>query len=156
MTETNTDVMSPKERKAEILLVEDNPADAELTRESLDEARVLSQLHVVSDGVEAMNFLRQEGEYSDAPVPDLVLLDLNLPRKDGREVLRECKEHEELRKIPIVVLTSSEAESDVLKAYDLHANSYVVKPVGLDEFVGLMERLGGFWLRVVKLPESPS
>lgn len=140
------------EHKAEILLVEDNPADIELTRESLDEARILSNLHVARDGVEAMEFLKREGDRADAPVPDLVLLDLNLPRKDGRDVLQECKDDEELRKIPVVVLTSSEAESDVLKAYDLHANSYVVKPVGLDDFVEMMRRIGGFWLRIVKLP----
>lgn len=146
------DPIPRNERKAEILLVEDNPADIELTRESLDEARVLSNLHVARDGVEAMEFLNREGDRADAPVPDLVLLDLNLPRKDGRDVLLECKEDEELRKIPVVVLTSSEAESDVLKAYDLHANSYVVKPVGLDEFVEMMRQIGGFWLRIVKLP----
>jgi CheY-like chemotaxis protein len=138
------------ERSAEILLVEDNPADVDLTRESLDEARVLCDLHVTRDGVEAMKFLRKEGEYTDAPTPDLVLLDLNLPKKDGREVLEECKSDEVLRRIPIVVLTSSQAEIDIQKAYDLHANSYVVKPVDLDQFVDIMESIGGFWLRVVR------
>ena len=138
------------ERSAEVLLVEDNPADIDLTRESLDEARVLCNLHVTRDGVEAMEFLNKEGEYSDAPTPDLVLLDLNLPKKDGREVLEDCKSDEELRRIPVVVLTSSQAEIDIQKAYDLHANSYVVKPVDLDQFVEIMESIGGFWLRVVR------
>jgi two-component system response regulator len=138
------------ERSAEILLVEDNPADVDLTRESLDEARVLCNLHVTRDGVEAMKFLRKEGEYEDVPTPDLVLLDLNLPKKDGRDVLEECKSDEVLRRIPIVVLTSSQAEIDIQKAYDLHANSYVVKPVDLDQFVDIMESIGGFWLRVVR------
>jgi two-component system response regulator len=138
------------ERSAEILLVEDNPADIDLTRESLDEARVLCNLHVTRDGVEAMKFLQKEGEYADAPTPDLVLLDLNLPKKDGRDVLEECKSDEVLRRIPIVVLTSSQAEIDIQKAYDLHANSYVVKPVDLDQFVDIMESIGGFWLRVVR------
>ena len=142
------------EKNAEILLVEDNPADVDLTRESLDEARILSDLHVAKDGVEAMRFLRREEPFEEAPTPDLVLLDLNLPRKDGREVLRECKEDDQLKKIPVVVLTSSEAESDVMRAYDLHANSYVVKPVDLDQFVEIMRRIGGFWLKVVTLPEQ--
>lgn len=142
------------EREADILLVEDNPADVDLTRESLEEARILSNLHVAKDGVEAMAFLRREAPYEEAPRPDLILLDLNLPKKDGREVLEECKNDETLRKIPVVVLTSSEAESDIMRAYDLHANSYVVKPVGLDQFIDIMERIGGFWLRVVALPES--
>ncbi len=143
-----------QEQRADILLVEDNPADIELTRESLDEARILSNLHVARDGVEAMTFLNQEPPQEDAPIPDLILLDLNLPKKDGREVLRECKEDEELRKLPIVVLTSSQAEADIARAYDLHANSYVVKPVELSEFVEIMKRIGGFWLRVVKLPDE--
>lgn len=142
------------EHEADILLVEDNPADIELTRESLDEARILSNLHVARDGIEAMTFLNQEPPQADAPIPDLILLDLNLPKKDGREVLRECKEDEELRKLPIVVLTSSQAEADIARAYDLHANSYVVKPVELSEFVEIMKRIEGFWLRVVKLPDE--
>jgi CheY-like chemotaxis protein len=142
------------ENEADILLVEDNPADVDLTRESLEEARILSNLHVAKDGVEAMAFLRREAPYEEAPRPDLMLLDLNLPRKDGQEVLEECKADESLRKIPVVVLTSSEAESDIMRAYDLHANSYVVKPVGLDQFVDIMERIGGFWLRVVALPDG--
>lgn len=140
------------EQEADILLVEDNPADVDLTRESLKTSQVLSNLHVTSDGVEAMDFLHQRDEFSDAPEPDLVLLDLNLPRKDGREVLRECKQNERLRRIPIVVLTSSEAEADIARAYDLHANSYVVKPVDLDGFLDILEGLEAFWLRVVTLP----
>ncbi len=142
--------MTDNERSAEVLLVEDNPADVDLTRESLDEARVLCNLHVTNDGVEAMRFLRKEDEYAEAPTPDLVLLDLNLPKMDGREVLEKCKDDEQLRRIPIVVLTSSQAEIDIQKAYDLHANSYVVKPVDLDQFVDIMESIGGFWLRVVR------
>lgn len=140
------------EHEADILLVEDNPADVDLTRESLDASRILSNLHVTSDGVEAMDFLLQRNEYSDAPEPDLVLLDLNLPRKDGRDVLRECKQDDRLRRIPIVVLTSSEAEADIARAYDLHANSYVVKPVDLDGFLEILQGLEAFWLRVVTLP----
>lgn len=140
------------EHEADILLVEDNPADVDLTRESLEASRILSNLHVTSDGVEAMDFLLQRNEYSDAPEPDLVLLDLNLPRKDGRDVLRECKQDDRLRRIPIVVLTSSEAEADIARAYDLHANSYVVKPVDLDGFLEILQGLEAFWLRVVTLP----
>jgi len=142
--------MTDNERSAEVLLVEDNPADVDLTRESLDEARVLCNLHVTTNGVEAMRFLRKEEEYTVAPTPDLVLLDLNLPKMDGREVLEKCKNDEQLRRIPIVVLTSSQAEIDIQKAYDLHANSYVVKPVDLDQFVDIMGSIGGFWLRVVR------
>jgi len=140
------------EHEADILLVEDNPADVDLTQESLEASRILSNLHVTSDGVEAMDFLYQRNEYSDAPEPDLVLLDLNLPRKDGRDVLRECKQDDRLRRIPIVVLTSSEAEADIARAYDLHANSYVVKPVDLDGFLEILQGLEAFWLRVVTLP----
>jgi CheY-like chemotaxis protein len=140
------------EEQADILLVEDNPADVDLTRASLEESRVLSNLHVTTDGVEAMDFLHQRNGFEDAPQPDLVLLDLNLPRKDGREVLKECKEDERLRRIPIVVLTSSKAESDVARAYNLHANSYVEKPVDLDGFIDILQGLEAFWLRVVTLP----
>ena len=142
------------QKEAEILLIEDNPADVDLTRESLQDARIVNNLHVAKDGVEAMNFLNREPPYEEAPLPDLVLLDLNLPRKDGRDVLQECKSDDELKKIPIVVLTSSQAETDVVQAYDMHANSYVVKPVNLDEFVDIMEQIGGFWLKVVTLPDT--
>jgi CheY-like chemotaxis protein len=139
-------------RPAELLLVEDSPGDVELTREALDEAKVSNRLHVVADGVEAMQFLRREGRFADAVRPDLVLLDLNLPRKDGREVLAEIKADPELRRIPVVVLTTSEAEKDVLAAYALHANAYIVKPVDLDQFLAVVRSVEGFWLTVVKLP----
>jgi CheY-like chemotaxis protein len=137
---------------ADILLVEDNPADIDLTRESLDEARIQCDLDVVKDGVAAMNYLQGEGDFEEPSQPDLMLLDLNMPKKDGREVLEECKEDDRLCKIPIVVMTSSEAETDIAKAYQMKANAYVVKPVDLDKFVELMRKIGDFWLRVVKLP----
>jgi len=139
-------------RPVELLLVEDNPGDVELTREALDEARVRNRLSVVSDGVQALAFLRREGPYAGAPRPDLVLLDLNLPRKDGREVLAEIKADPALRRIPVVVLTTSAAEKDVLGAYELHANAYIVKPVDLDQFLSVVRCVEGFWLTVVKFP----
>jgi CheY-like chemotaxis protein len=139
-------------RVVELLLVEDNPGDVELTREALEEARVRNRLSVVDDGVQALAFLRRTGRYADAPRPDLVLLDLNLPRKDGREVLAEIKADPELRRIPVVVLTTSEAERDVLAAYELHANAYIVKPVDLDQFLAVVRSVEGFWLTVVKFP----
>lgn len=138
----------------EILLVEDNPADVELTRETLDDAKIYNRLHVVSDGVEAMQFLRCEGPYADAVKPDLILLDLNLPRKDGREVLLELKNDPELRVIPVVVLTSSDAEKDVLRSYDLGANCYVTKPVDLDQFGKVVRSIEDFWFMLVKLPRA--
>jgi chemotaxis family two-component system response regulator Rcp1 len=141
-------------RPVELLLVEDNPGDVELTREALEEARVRNRLSVVGDGVEALAFLRREGPYAGAPRPDLVMLDLNLPRKDGREVLAEIKQDPELRRIPVVVLTTSEAEKDVLGAYELHANAYIVKPVDLDQFLGVVRSVEGFWLAVVRLPSE--
>ncbi|HVG45934.1 MAG TPA: response regulator [Longimicrobium sp.] len=139
-------------RAVELLLVEDNPGDVELTRESLEEAKVRNRLHVVPDGVEALAFLRREGAYRDAPRPDLVLLDLNLPRMDGREVLAEVKADPVLRTIPMVVLTTSEAERDIVAAYQLHANAYIVKPVDLEQFLGVIRSIEGFWLAVVRLP----
>jgi two-component system, chemotaxis family, response regulator Rcp1 len=139
----------------EILLVEDSAADVRLTREALKEARVYNTLHVVGDGVLAMDFLRQQGAYQGAPRPDLVLLDLNLPRKDGREVLAEVKGDDELKRIPVVVLTTSQAEEDILRSYDLHANAYVAKPVQLEEFLRVIRALEQFWLAVVTLPPSP-
>ena len=139
-------------RPVQLLLVEDSPGDVELTREALEEARVANTLHVVSDGVEAMEFLRRQGRFADAVRPDLVLLDLNLPRKDGRQVLAEIKEDPELRRIPVVVLTTSQAEKDVLAAYQLHANAYIVKPVDLQQFLDVVRSVEGFWLAVVKLP----
>jgi CheY-like chemotaxis protein len=136
------------------LLVEDNPGDARLTQEALRDARVLNQLDVVHDGVEALAWLRREGAYAEAPRPDLILLDLNLPRKDGREVLAEIKSDPELRRIPVVILTTSGDERDVLAAYDLHANSYVVKPVDLDQFITIMKSIKDFWFQIVKLPQE--
>lgn len=138
----------------EILLVEDSPGDVRLTREALREARVANRLSVVGDGIETMQFLRQEGKYATAPRPDLILLDLNLPRMDGREVLAAIKADPSFRTIPVVVLTTSEAESDVLRSYDLHANCYLVKPVDVDRFFEQVGRLEGFWLAVVRLPPN--
>ncbi len=135
-----------------ILLVEDNPGDVRLTVEALKEGRVRNQLSVVSDGVEALAFLRNQVPYTDAPRPDLMLLDLNLPKKDGREVLAEIKDDPNLRCIPVVVLTTSEAESDVLKSYALHANCYIKKPVDLDQFINVIGTIEDFWLTIVKLP----
>jgi len=139
-------------RPAVLLLVEDSPGDVELTREALDEARVSNELHVVADGEQAMQYLKREGRFADAVRPDLVLLDLNLPRMDGRQVLAEIKADPELRRIPVVVLTTSRAEKDVLAAYELHANAYIVKPVDLDQFLAVVRSVEGFWLSVVKLP----
>ncbi|HEX6068321.1 MAG TPA: response regulator [Longimicrobiaceae bacterium] len=142
----------PFSRPVEILLVEDNPGDVRLTREALREGKVRNNLYVASDGVEALAFLRREGQYADAVRPDLVLLDLNLPRKDGREVLEEIKADPALRYIPVVVLTSSQAEQDILRAYDLHANCYVSKPVDLDQFIHVVRSIEDFWFTIVKLP----
>ena len=139
-------------RPVEILLVEDNPGDVRLTREALREGKVRNNLHVASDGVEALAFLRKEGPYAAAVRPDLILLDLNLPRKDGREVLKEIKADPALRHIPVVVLTSSQAEEDIVRAYDLHANCYVTKPVDLDQFIRVVEAIEDFWFTIVKLP----
>ena len=136
----------------EILLVEDNPGDARLAAEALKENKVRNNLYHVKDGVEAMRFLRKQAEYADAPLPDLVLLDLNLPRKDGHEVLKEMKGDAKLRLIPVVVLTTSAAERDLIKSYNLHANAYVVKPMSLDQFVEVVQAIEEFWLSIVKLP----
>jgi CheY-like chemotaxis protein len=136
----------------DILLVEDNPGDVRLTREALKEAKVRNQLHVATDGVEALAFLRREGAYKEAVRPSLVLLDLNLPRKNGREVLAEMKEDPDLRRIPVVILTTSQAEQDIVKAYDLHVNCYINKPVDLDQFLQVVKSIEDFWLTLVKLP----
>lgn len=136
----------------EILLVEDNPADVDLTRETMELCKIVNNLNVVHDGVEALQFLRRQAPYTDAPRPDLVLLDLNLPRKDGREVLREVKSDPQLKTIPVVVLTSSEAERDIVKTYSLGANCYITKPVDLDQFSRVVEAIENFWFMVVKLP----
>jgi two-component system, chemotaxis family, response regulator Rcp1 len=137
-----------------ILLVEDNPGDVRLTREALKEAKVRNRLSVAGDGVEALAYLRREGAYSAAPRPDIVLLDLNLPRKDGRQVLAEVKADPELRRIPIVILTTSKAEEDILKTYDLHANCFITKPVGFDQFVRVVQSIEHFWLSIVTLPTA--
>ncbi|MDS0281753.1 response regulator [Haloarcula onubensis] len=136
----------------EILLAEDNPGDVRLTEKALDTGDILNTLHVVDDGVEAMAFLRSEGEYEAAPRPDLFLLDLNMPRMDGQAVLEAMAEDESLRRIPVVVLTSSEAKQDILDSYDRHANAYLTKPVDFDGFVDIVQRIEEFWLTVVKRP----
>ena len=141
-------------RPIEILLVEDNPGDVRLIVEVLKENKVLNNLHVVEDGVEAMAFLRREGKYADAPRSDLILLDLNLPKKNGCEVLAEIKQDSNLKRIPVVVLTISEAEQDILKTYDLHANCYITKPVDLEQFITVVKAIKHFWLTIVKLPEE--
>ena len=140
------------QRPIEILLVEDSPTDVLLTREGLAEAKLANNLHVVVDGIQAIAFLRKEGEYADVPRPDLVLLDLNLPRKDGREVLHEIKEDEDLKVIPVVVLTTSRDEQDVFKSYGLHANAYIVKPVDFPQFADVVKSIEAFWFSVVTLP----
>jgi CheY-like chemotaxis protein len=139
-------------RPVEILLVEDNPGDERLTREALKEGKVYSNLHWAKDGVEAMEFLRRTGRFANAIRPDIILLDLNLPRKDGREVLEEIKSDAQLKCIPVVILTTSKAEEDVLKTYGLHANCYVTKPVDLDKFITVVKSIDAFWLSVVTLP----
>ena len=138
----------------QVLLVEDNPGDVRLTKEALKEGKLLNQLTVVGDGVEALSFLRRQGIYADAPQPELILLDLNLPKKDGREVLAEIKADPNLRRIPVVVLTTSSSEEDILKIYDLHANCYITKPVDLEQFMGVVKSIEDFWVSVVKLPSS--
>jgi two-component system, chemotaxis family, response regulator Rcp1 len=135
-----------------ILLVEDNPGDARLTREALRDAKVRNNLHIVADGVEALAFLRHQGRHAEAPSPDLILLDLNLPKKDGREVLEEIKREDGLRHIPVVVLTTSQAEKDILESYRLQAAAYVTKPVDLDQFLEVVKSIEQFWLQVVRLP----
>ena len=146
--------MNPVDRPdpIEVLLVEDDPGDVLLIREAFEDNKVRNRLHIVSDGVEAIDFLRKQGGFADAPTPDLVLLDLNLPRKDGREVLAEVKNDDALRTIPVVVLTTSQAEEDVLRSYDLHANAYVTKPVDFDRFIEVVRLIDDFFVTVVKLP----
>ncbi len=141
-------------KPVEILLVEDNPDDIELTLEAFKDARVRNKVHVVEDGTEALAFLRREGKHADAPHIDVILLDLNLPGKHGREVLAEIKADKKLKRIPVIVLTISQAEEDILKSYDLGANSYVLKPVDLDQFTNAAKSIEGFWLTFVKLPRE--
>jgi CheY-like chemotaxis protein len=139
-------------RQIEILLIEDNPGDARLTQEAMRAAKMTNVLHVVEDGVQAMEFLRQRSRVKDAPRPDLILLELNLPKKDGRAVLAEVKADPDLRRIPVVVLTTSRSEEDVMQAYDMHANAYVTKPVNLEQFMRIVALIDEFWLKVVTLP----
>lgn len=141
-------------RPIEILLVEDSPSDADLTEEALSDGKVLNNLHWVADGVEALAFLQRQGKYADAPRPDLILLDLNLPKKDGRDVLAHIKADPSLKLIPVVVLTTSAAERDILKTYELHANCYVTKPIDLEQFICVVKLIEVFWLAVVKLPSE--
>lgn len=145
-------MMRATPRPIEILLVEDNPGDVRLTKEALREGKVANNLSIAADGVEALAFLRREGQYANAARPDMVLLDLNLPRKDGRQVLAEIKIDPDLRRIPVVVLTTSKAEEDILKTYDLHANCYIAKPVDLEQFIRVVKSIDDFWLTVVRLP----
>ena len=144
-----------KNEPIDILLVEDNPGDVRLTVEALKEAKVLNSLETVDDGVKALAFLRKEGPYAEAKRPDLILLDLNLPRKDGRQVLEEIKQDPGLKAIPVVILTSSKAEEDILRSYNLHANCYVTKPVDLERFLEVVRLIEDFWLTVVRLPPAP-
>jgi chemotaxis family two-component system response regulator Rcp1 len=139
-------------RPIEILLVEDNPGDVRLTVEALRDSKVRNKLYVAKDGMEATAFLRREGKYADAPHPDLILLDLNLPKKDGPEVLAEIKEDPGLKHIPVVILTSSKAEEDIIKTYNLHANCYITKPIDLEQFMMVVNSIRDFWLTIVKLP----
>jgi chemotaxis family two-component system response regulator Rcp1 len=146
--------MSPVNHDIQILLVEDNPGDVRLTIEALRDAKVANQLHHVANGEEAMQFVRRQGSFSDSPRPDLILLDLNLPRKDGREVLQELKGDPELRRIPVIVLTTSSAERDILQSYDLHANCFITKPLDFSEFISAVRSIQHFWLAIVRLPTA--
>ena len=145
-------VLGHQGREIDILLVEDNPGDARLAKEALKEAKILNNLFWVQDGEEAISFLHKEGGYVDMPRPDVILLDLNLPKKDGREVLAEIKNDEQLKRIPVVILTASQSNDDIVKTYDLHANCYVSKPLGLPQFLNVVEAIENFWLTIVKLP----
>jgi CheY-like chemotaxis protein len=144
--------MSDSGKIIDILLVEDNPGDVRLAQEALKESKVRNKLYIVDDGVEAMAFLRREGKYGGSPRPDLILLDLNLPRKSGREVLEEVKSDDSLKRIPVVVLTVSRAEEDIMKAYDHHANCYITKPLDFNQFMEVTKSIDDFWLTIVKLP----
>jgi CheY-like chemotaxis protein len=139
-------------RPVEILLVEDNPGDVRLTMEALREAKVCNRIHTAYDGMQALDFLNRKGNYANVPSPDLVLLDLNLPKKDGREVLASIKTNEKIKHIPVVVLTTSKSEEDIVKSYELQASCYVTKPVDLDQFLEVVKSISDFWLSIVKLP----
>jgi CheY-like chemotaxis protein len=141
-------------RPIDILLVEDNPGDVDLAREALGMGKLHNTLHVAQDGVVAMDFLRKAGKYAAAPRPDLIILDLNLPRKDGRQVLAEIKEDDDLKRIPVVILTTSSAEEDILKTYNLHANCYITKPIDMKQFLRVVQSIEEFWLSIVVLPDG--
>lgn len=141
-------------RQVEILMVEDNPGDVRITREAMRSSKVRNNLHVAEDGVEALDFLYRRGRFAGAVRPDLILLDLNLPKKDGHEVLAEIKQDPELRRIPVAILTSSEAEEDILRSYDLHANCFVTKPINFDRFIEVVKSIEEFWVSIVKLPAA--
>ena len=143
---------APDGQAVDILLVEDNPGDVELAREALRECKIRNNLHVVADGLEASAFLHRTGAYASRPRPDIILLDLNLPKRDGRDLLREIKEDKELKQIPVVILTTSAAEEDILRSYALHANCYVTKPLGIDQFLRVVRAIENFWFTIVKLP----
>ena len=144
--------VQPTTKPVDVLLVEDDPGDVLLTEETLLGSKIRTNLHVVGDGVEALAFLRREGTYADVPRPDLILLDLNMPRKDGREVLADIKQDPDLKTIPVAVLTTSSQDEDILKSYELHANCYITKPVGLEQFSTVVQSLEDFWFAIVKLP----
>ena len=141
-------------RSIDILLVEDNPGDARLAKEALRDSKIKNNLHFVSDGEEATDFLFRKGKYTDSPHPDLILLDLNLPKKDGRELLSEIKNDPHLKRIPVVILTTSKAEEDIIKTYNLHANCYITKPLDLDQFMKVIRSIEEFWLTIVRLPPA--
>lgn len=147
-----TDSQSPTKTLTNILLVEDNPADIRLTQEAFKEANQNTILHVVRDGAEALEFLRQTGRFTAVPRPDMILLDLNLPKKDGRQVLAEIKKTPDIKRIPIVILTNSKAAEDIRQTYEHHANSYITKPANLDEFIAVIKQIEQFWLSIVQLP----
>ncbi len=144
--------MTILDKPIEILLIEDNEGDIGLIEEIFEEAKIRNNLRIAEDGEEGVLYLRGEGKFSGSPRPDLILLDLNLPKKDGREVLKEIKEDPILRRIPVVILTTSRAENDILRAYDLHANAYITKPLDFNQFMTVVESIGNFWLEIVKLP----
>ncbi len=139
-------------RSVDILLVEDNPADIDLTKEAFEECKFLNNLHIISDGENALAFLRKEKNFRDKPRPDLILLDLNLPKIDGREILAEIKNDDNLKQIPVVILTTSESKEDITEMYKLHANCYITKPVDINQFIKVVQSIGDFWFSIVKLP----
>ncbi len=141
-----------KHKMVEILLIEDNPGDVRLTKEALKECKIANKLHIALDGIEAMYFLIKKEKFKNSPRPDVILLDLNLPKKDGREVLAEIKQDKDLRRIPVVILTTSKSEEDVIKTYNLHANCYISKPIDMEQFIKVVKSIGDFWFTIVKLP----